>query len=65
MEVIEQVMNLIVNNGIGVACVFYLIFFQHTTMSGIQKNISDMTNILGIMKEELKDLRDEIRAGKK
>lgn len=28
----EDIMNIIVNNGIGVVCVAYMIYFQNTTM---------------------------------
>lgn len=28
----EEIMNYIINNGIGVVCVAYLIYFQNTTM---------------------------------
>lgn len=28
----EEILNYIVNNGIGVVCVAYLIYFQNTTM---------------------------------
>lgn len=61
MDVIEQVVNLIINNGIGVACVFYLIYFQHTTMRDLQKNMYDMTNILGIIKDEIKEIKEKTK----
>lgn len=63
MDVIEQVVQLIVNNGLGVACVFYMIYFHHTSLRDIQNTQNDMTNILGIMKTELEDIRNEIKKG--
>lgn len=57
----EEIITLITNNGIGVVCVGYLIFFQHFTMSKISSAMVDMTNILGIMKNELQDMKEEIK----
>lgn len=60
----NDIVTIITNNGIGVACVFYLIYFNHTTLKEIQKTLwefnlqmKDMTNILGIMKQELQELK--------
>ena len=41
----EDLVNLIVNNGIGVVCVLYMIYFQMTTLKAIEKN-QDNTNVL-------------------
>ena len=67
-----DIVNIITNNGIGVACVVYLMYFQHTTMKEIQCTIheyslhlKDLTNILGIMKQEMQELKEEIKKGKK
>ena len=35
----QDLINLIVNNGIGVVCVGYLIYFQNTTMKEILKTL--------------------------
>lgn len=40
-----DLVNLIVNNGIGVVCVGYMIYFQMTTLKAIEEN-QDNTNIL-------------------
>ena len=40
-----DMVNLIVNNGIGVVCVGYMIYFQMTTLKAIEEN-QDNTNIL-------------------
>ena len=60
----QELINVIVNNGIGVVCVAYLMYFQMTTMKEIQKTLwefnlqmKDMTNILSIMKQELQELK--------
>lgn len=40
-----DLVNLIVNNGIGVVCVGYMIYFQMTTLKTIEEN-QDNTNVL-------------------
>ena len=60
----QDIINVIVNNGIGVVCVAYLMYFQMTTMKEIQKTLwefnlhmKDITNILAIVKQELQELK--------
>lgn len=64
----QEIINVITNNGIGVACVLYLMYFQHTTMKEIQNTLfefnlhmKDMTNILSIMKQELQELKEKTK----
>ena len=38
----NDLINLITNNGIGIVCVAYLIYFQATTMKDISKTLNDM-----------------------
>ena len=40
----NDIINLIVNNGIGVVCVAYLMYFQFTTMKEIWQQIK-LTNV--------------------
>ena len=45
----EELVNLITNNGIGVICVAYLIYFQSTTMREMLSTLSTIkTDIIGI-----------------
>ena len=53
----ESLIKLIVDNGISVVCVAYLIVFSFTTMKDIQKTMSEMTTTLEVIKEEIKDLK--------
>lgn len=62
----QELINVIVNNGIGVVCVAYLMYFQMTTMKEIQNTLwefnlhmKDITNILAIVKQELQELKEE------
>lgn len=49
----EEIVNLIVNQGLGVACVGYLIYFQNTTMK-------QMLDALSLIKEELVEIKSTI-----
>lgn len=42
----ETISNLIMNNGIAVVCVAYMIYFQNTTMKDIQSTLMAMTERL-------------------
>ncbi len=44
---LEDIVNLITNNGIGIACVIYMIYFQNTTMR-------EMLNAMNLISERLK-----------
>lgn len=49
----EEIINLLINNGIGVVCVAYLIYFQSTTMKEMNKTLDNMNTNLTKMNERL------------
>lgn len=49
----EDLINLITNNGIGIVCVAYLIYFQNTTMKS-------MENILNAIEQRLCVIEDKL-----
>lgn len=51
----EEVVNLIVQNGLGVCCVAYLIYFQHTTMSKMLDTLTGIDKRLMLIEEKLKN----------
>ncbi len=55
----QEIVQLITDNGISIVCVAYMIYFQLTTMKDIQKTMSEMTTTLELIKEEIKDLKKE------
>ena len=55
----QEIIQLLTDNGISVVCVGYMIYFQLTTMKDIQKTMSEMTTTLELIKEEIKDLKKE------
>lgn len=60
-----ELIKLIVDNGISVVCVAYLIIFSFTTMKDISKSLSEITTTLEVMKEEIKDLKKTRTKSKK
>lgn len=55
----ETIINLIVNNGIGVVCVAYMIYFQLTTMKEMSKTMQENTNVLKSMDIRLAELENK------
>lgn len=49
----EEIINLITNNGIGVCCVAYLIYFQNTTMKEMLKSLTEINTKLVVIEEKL------------
>lgn len=49
----ESLVKLIVDNGIGVMCVAYLIYFQSTTMKDMTKALNAINNRLSIIEDNL------------
>ena len=59
----EEIINLLVNNGIGVVCVGYLIYFQTTTMKEMNKTLDNVNENLTRMNERLSSIENQV--GKK
>lgn len=55
----QDLINLIVNNGIGVVCVAYMIYFQCTTLKELLKNVSENTNVLKSIDVRLSELEKQ------
>ena len=49
----EEIANLIMNNGLGIACVAYLIWFQSTTMKEMLKALGDINNRLTVIESHV------------
>lgn len=56
----EDLIKLIVNNGIGVVCVAYLIYFQSTTMKEMNKTMSDVSTSLKLMNQDIEEIKNKI-----
>ena len=53
---IKEIIDYIVSNGLGVVCVAYLIYFQHTTMTKMQDILNTMNTRLAIIEEFISKL---------
>jgi len=49
----EDLVQMVVNNGLGVVCVVYLIYFQNTTMSKMLETLGGIDKRLAIIEEKL------------
>lgn len=49
----EEMIKLIVNNGIGVVCVAYMIYFQSTSMKEMIKTLGSINERLILIEEKL------------
>ncbi len=55
----EDIISLISNYGIGVACVGYLIYFQNTTMKSMLDTLNGINTRLSIIEEKLETRKEE------
>ena len=52
----NDLITLICNNGIGVVCVAYLIYFQSTTMKDMNKTLQQISTNLTMINERLEKI---------
>ena len=57
----NDIVTLIVNNGIGIVVVAYLIYFQATTMKEMNKTLSVMTTRLEMMNQDIEEIKGKIK----
>lgn len=56
----NDLIQLIVNNGIGVVCVAYMIYFQSTTMKEMNKTMTDVSTSLKLMNNDIEEIKNKI-----
>lgn len=61
MENIQNIIDLVINNGLGVVCVIYMIYFQMTTMKEMSQTISKMNTSLELITDRLENIEDHIK----
>ncbi|MBR6674303.1 MAG: hypothetical protein IKL32_00050 [Alphaproteobacteria bacterium] len=49
----DEIVNMIINNGIGIVCVAYLIYFQNTTMTEMLRTLNSINTRLSIIEDKL------------
>ena len=55
-----DIIQLIVNNGIGIVCVAYLIYFQSTTMKEMNKNMTEVSTSLRLMNQDIEEIKNKL-----
>lgn len=60
----EEIANLIMNNGLGIVCVAYLIWFQSTTMKEMSNTLNNINTNLTTMNERINNLEDHFNKEK-
>lgn len=64
MENIQGIIDLVINNGLGVVCVIYMIYFQMTTMKEMSQTISKMNTSLELITDRLENIEDNLKVTK-
>lgn len=55
----NDLITLICNNGIGVVCVAYLIYFQSTTMKDMNNTLNKISTNLTLINERLEKIEEK------
>lgn len=61
MENVQSIIDLVINNGLGVVCVIYMIYFQMTSMKEMSQTISKMNTSLELITDRLENIEDHIK----
>lgn len=56
----SDLIQLIVNNGIGVVCVAYMIYFQLTTMKEMNRTMNEVSTSLKLMNQDIEEIKNKI-----
>lgn len=60
----NDIVKLIVDNGIGVICVAYLIYFSATTMKEMSKTLANINTRLEMMNQDIEEIKNKINSEK-
>lgn len=55
----EDMVNMIVNNGLGVVCVAYMIYFQNTTMKEMLSALNNINVRLSTIEHDIHEVKDD------
>lgn len=58
MDEIKAMVDIIVQNGIGIVCVVYMIYFQLTTMKEMSGTLNKMNTSLELLNERMENLEN-------
>lgn len=57
----EEVINIIANYGIGVACILYFMYFNNTTMKQLIETVNKVNESLVLFNERLEQVEDRTK----
>lgn len=60
----EDIVNVIMNNGIGVACILYFMYFNSTTLKSITDTMNEVKQTLILLNEKINDIEKAIKMEK-
>lgn len=55
----EEIINLVINNGLGVACVVYFMWFNSTTMKEMTQALNSINARLSVIEEKVNSKEGE------
>lgn len=61
----EEIVNIITNNGIGVACVLYFMYFNSTTLKSMTDTMNEVKQSLILFNERLQNIEEKLDKAKK
>lgn len=56
----EDIVNLIINNGIGVACIFYFMYFNSTSLKAMTETMNEVKQSLILFNERLENIEKKL-----
>ena len=56
----EDIVNLIINNGIGVACIFYFMHFNSTSLKAMTETMNEVKQSLILFNERLENIEKKL-----
>lgn len=57
----EEILNIIANYGIGVACILYFMYFNNTTMKQLIETVNKVNESLILFNERLEQVEDRTK----
>lgn len=56
----EEIVNILVNNGIGVACIVYFMYFNSTSLKAMTETMNEVKQSLILFNERLENIEKKL-----
>ncbi len=60
----DEIINIIANYGIGVACILYFMYFNNTTLKSLTETVTKVNESLILFNERLQNIEDTLNKKK-